>query len=83
MLLASGLKDLAYQVPDPPQKLQGKLNLSGCGRCTSDRACRSRNSSRCKHDQIRRIEICAVQEIEEFGSKLGRPAFADIFVFEH
>lgn len=66
-----------------PEQLQAELNLArGCG-CTGYGTRRARQSCRVgrsggrKRDEVRRVEIGPVQEVEEFRPELQAKAFAN------
>ena len=70
-----------------PEKLQRKLHLA-CGGCgAGDGAgsageARARGGGRSEHDEVGRIEIGAIKEVEEFGAELEAHAFANRRVFQ-
>jgi hypothetical protein len=72
-----------------PQHLQPKLNLPRRRRRTCDRPRRLRQSARirrrrrCKYNQVRRIKISSVQQIEKLRAKLQREPLADPRILQH
>src|ERR1700722_18770574 len=72
-----------------PEQFQRELHLARrCGRA-GDRARRARQSARvgCRwwreHDQVRRIEIRAIQQVENFRAELHIQALANPGVFQY
>jgi molybdopterin-binding protein len=74
---------------EPPEQLQRKLHLPRRRACAGDRTRCARQSGRVgrgrwrKHNEIRRIEIRAVQQVENLRAKLHVQALAKSRVIQH
>jgi len=60
-----------------PEKLQGELDLAGCGGGAGDGAGGSGDSRGSEDDQIGRVEVGAVEDIEELSAELEGETFAE------
>src|SRR5215469_6254772 len=69
---------MRWRVPESlEEKLQRELHLAGCGGGVGDGAGGSGKSRRCEDDQVRRVEVGAVEEVEELSPELKCEAFVD------
>ena len=71
-----------------PKKLQAKLNLTGSGGRAGDRASRAGDAARIRcrrrreHDEIRGVEVRAVQDVENLCAELQLEALMQSGVFQ-
>ena len=74
--------------PALPEELEAELDLAAAGGCRGDGAGgagdagRILGGRRSENDQVGRVEVGAVEEVEEFGAELQGEALAELGVFE-
>src|SRR5260370_15012586 len=72
-------------MPGPvlPEQLQAELHLARGGGRAGNRARGARQAGRGKHNKVRRVEIRAIQQVEDFRAKLQVQTLANRRVFQH
>ena len=74
--------------PALPEELEAELDLAAAGGCRGDGAGgagdagRILGGRRSENDQVGRVEVGAVEEVEELGAELQGEALAELGVFE-
>jgi hypothetical protein len=66
-----------------PEKFQGELHLPRCGRSAVNGSGRAGDSRGCEDNQVWRVEVGAIEQVEYFRAELQVEAFGDRSVFEH